>query len=366
MHRLTYLLPVFLLMVSGIFSPAVSSSTEFQVQDQVQADEKVVGIRVVPPFVIEEEDGTYSGLTIALWEHIAEQTGIDFIYSERSIQGLIEGVQNGELYASAAALTITSDREQIVDFTHPFYVTGLGIAVSYQPAGFWQSLTAMFSPDFLWIVLLLLLLLLFWGFLVWVFERHENSEEFGGTAAEGVGSGFWWAAVTMTTVGYGDKSPRTLGGRIVGFIWMFTAIIVISFFTASIASSLTINQLDNRINGPEDLPDVRVGALAQSATLTYLEEERVSSTTYASITDGLQAIENDEIDAFVHDAPILQYYTQIGFRNRVRILPNTFNDQYYGIALPLNSSYRNEMNRILLDYIASDEWNELVNRYLGN
>jgi ABC-type amino acid transport substrate-binding protein len=353
-------------MVSGIFSPAVSSSTEFQVQDRVQTDEKVVGIRVVPPFVIEEEDGTYSGLTIALWEHIAEQTDIDFTYSERSIQGLIEGVQNGELYASAAALTITSDREQIVDFTHPFYVTGLGIAVSYQPAGFWQSLTAMFSPDFLWIVLLLLLLLLFWGFLVWVFERHENSEEFGGTAAEGVGNGFWWAAVTMTTVGYGDKSPRTLGGRIVGFIWMFTAIIVISFFTASIASSLTINQLDNRINGPEDLPNVRVGALAQSATLTYLDEERVSSTTYASITDVLQAIENDEIDAFVHDAPILQYYTQIGFRNRVRILPNTFNDQYYGIALPLNSSYRNEMNRILLDYIASDEWNELVNRYLGN
>jgi len=362
MHRLTFLLTVSLLMISGTFSPIVSKSSE----PQVPTDEKVVGIRVVPPFVIEEDDGTYSGLTIALWEHIAEQTDIDFAYSERSLQGLIEGVQNGELYASAAALTITSDREELVDFTHPFYVTGLGIAVSYQPAGFWQSLTAMFSPDFLWIVLLLLLLILFWGFLVWIFERQENSEEFGGTTAEGVGSGFWWAAVTMTTVGYGDKSPRTLGGRIVGFIWMFTAIIVISFFTASIASSLTINQLDSRINGPEDLPNVRVGALAQSATLTFLEEERISATTYASISEGLQAVENEEIDAFVHDAPIIQYYTQIGFRNRLRILPNTFNDQYYGIVLPLNSTYRNEMNQILLDYIASDDWNELVNRYLGN
>lgn len=362
MHRLIYLLTVFLLMISGTFSPAESKSSV----SQVQTDEKVIGIRVVPPFVIEEDDGTYSGLTIALWEHIAEQTDIDFTYSERSLQGLIEGVQNGELYASAAALTITSDREELVDFTHPFYVTGLGIAVSYQPAGFWQSLTAIFSPDFFWIVLLLLLLILFWGFLVWIFERQENSEEFGGTTAEGVGNGFWWAAVTMTTVGYGDKSPRTLGGRIVGFIWMFTAIIVISFFTASIASSLTINQLDSRINGPEDLPNVRVGALAQSATLTFFEEERISATTYASISEGLQAVKNDEIDAFVHDAPIIQYYTQIGFRNSVRILPNTFNDQYYGIVLPLNSTYRNEMNRILLDYIASDDWNVLVNRYLGS
>lgn len=356
----TYFLSLVLLLISGLIQPADA------LDKQDQTERQTIGIRVAPPFVIQEEDGSYSGLTIALWEHIAEQTGVDYSFEERSIQGLISGVENGELYASAAALTITSDREEFVDFTHPFYVTGLGIAVSYQPAGFLQSLMAMFSLDFFWILTLLLLLLLFWGFLVWIFERKENSEEFGGTAAEGVGNGLWWAAVTMTTVGYGDKSPRTLGGRIVGFIWMFTAIIVISFFTASIASSLTVTQLDSRIDGPEDLPFVRVGALEQSATLIYLGEERIGATSYTSISDGLRAVEENEIDAFVHDAPILQYYTQIGFRNRVRILPNTFNDQYYGIALPLNSPYRNEMNQIILDYIAGDEWNDLVNRYLGD
>ena len=320
---------------------------------------------MAPPFIIEEEDGSYSGLTIALWEHIAEQTGVDYSYEEQSIQGLLKGVESGELYASAAALTITSDREEIVDFTHPFYVTGLGIAVSYQPASFWQSLMTMFSLDFLWVLFLLLLLLLFWGVLVWIFERVENSEEFGGTAVEGIGSGFWWAAVTMTTVGYGDKSPRTTGGRVIGFIWMFTAIIVISFFTASIASSLTVTQLDSRISGPADLPFVRVGALQQSATMAYFDAEQIRADSYTSISDGLRAVEENEIDAFVHDAPILQYYTQLDFRNKVRVLPNTFNDQYYGIALPLNSAYRNEMNQIVLDYIASDEWNNLVNRYLG-
>ncbi|MFO7846264.1 MAG: transporter substrate-binding domain-containing protein [Balneolaceae bacterium] len=343
-----------------------SVSTFSDSSAEQQANEEVVGIRVAPPFVIDEGDGSYSGLTIALWEHIAEENGVNYRYEERTLQGLLDGVQNEGYYASAAALTITSVREQVVDFTHPFFVTGLGIAVSYQPAGFWQSLLAMFSPDFLWVVLLLLSLLLFWGFLVWIFERHENSEEFGGTAAEGVGSGFWWAAVTMTTVGYGDKSPRTVGGRMVGFIWMFTAIIVISFFTASIASSLTITQLDSRVSGPGDLPFVRVGALQQSATLDYLDSEKIRAETYATISDGLRAVEEDEIDAFVHDAPIIQYYTQLDFRNKVRVLPNTFNDQYYGIALPLNSSYRNQMNQVLLDYIASDEWEELQARYLGD
>lgn len=360
MNVVQYMLFPLLLLISAFFNPLQA------MESAQQTGEELIGIRVAPPFVIDGGDGTYSGLTIALWEHIAEQTGIEYSYEERSIQGLIDGVENGELYASAAALTITSEREEVVDFTHPFYVTGLGIAVSYQPAGFWQSFLAMFSLDFLWVVLLLFLLLLFWGALVWFFERQENTDEFGGSITEGVGSGFWWAAVTMTTVGYGDKSPRSIGGRVVGFIWMFTAIIVISFFTASIASSLTVTQLDSRVSGPADLPFVRVGALQQSATIAYLEDERIRVNSYPTISEGLRAVEENEIDAFVHDAPILQYYTQLEFQNMVRVLPNTFNDQYYGIALPLNIDYRNEMNRIILDYIVSDEWQEMKNRYLGD
>jgi hypothetical protein len=41
-------------------------------------------------------------------------------------------------------------------------------------------------------------------------------------------------------------------------------------------------------------------------------------------------------------------------------------DQHYGIAIPLDSDYRNEMNRIILDYINTDEWSDLINHYLGN
>jgi len=369
----------------------------------------LVGVRVVPPFVIEEPEGVYSGLTIALWEHIASEMGLDFEYRELDIAGLLAGVartaadpghpddetepkdedestdvadttdpahptdpadandtEAPSLFAAASALTITAEREQVVDFTHPFFVTGLGIAVPHKPAGFWQALLAFLSPEFLWVVALLALLLLFWGVLVWYFERVRNPDDFGGTPAEGIGSGFWWAAVTMTTVGYGDKAPKTFAGRLIGFVWMYAGIILISFFTASIASSLTVSQLDSRVSGPQDLPFVRVGVLEQSATIDYLEENRIRYRIYPSIGAGLQAVSDDQIDAFVHDAPIIRYYSVRDFRNEVRVLPGTFNDQYYGIALQLDSPWRNEMNRILLDFIASDEWKELNRLYLGN
>jgi voltage-gated potassium channel len=48
--------------------------------------------------------------------------------------------------------------------------------------------------------------------------------------------GIWWAVVTMTTVGYGDKYPISPGGRVVGLILIFSGVGLMSLFTATIAS----------------------------------------------------------------------------------------------------------------------------------
>lgn len=47
---------------------------------------------------------------------------------------------------------------------------------------------------------------------------------------------FWWAMVTVTTIGYGDIFPRTVGGRIIALVMMFVGIGTLSFFTAAVAS----------------------------------------------------------------------------------------------------------------------------------
>jgi polar amino acid transport system substrate-binding protein len=337
-----------------------------QVDEEAVAEELVVGVRVAPPFVIEGVDGGYAGITIELWEHIADELGLAYRYEERELEGLIEGLEDGSLDVSAAALTITADREERVDFSHPFYVTGLGIAVPQDRPGLMRAIAGFVSAEFLWLIVLLVGLLLFWGTLVWVFERVENADEFGGPAAHGIGSGFWWAAVTMTTVGYGDKAPRTLGGRIVGFIWMFTALVVISFFTASIASSLTVRQLDGPVSGPRDLPYANVGGLQGAAAIPILAEAGVKAREYPTIASGLEAVGAGELDAFVHDAPILRYQIRDEFRGRARVLPATVAEQYYGVALPLDSPSRGPVNRTLLDFLASAEWEQIQRRYLGD
>lgn len=56
-------------------------------------------------------------------------------------------------------------------------------------------------------------------------------------------NGLWWSIVTMTTVGYGDISPASLGGRIIAVIMMFFGIGLLGMFSASVASILVENKL---------------------------------------------------------------------------------------------------------------------------
>jgi len=65
-----------------------------------------------------------------------------------------------------------------------------------------------------------------------VFEQHSA----GHTAINNFGDAIWWAVVTVTTVGYGDKVPMTGGGKWVATVLMFTGIGFVGTLTATIAS----------------------------------------------------------------------------------------------------------------------------------
>jgi voltage-gated potassium channel len=52
-----------------------------------------------------------------------------------------------------------------------------------------------------------------------------------------VGSGLWWAAQTVTTVGYGDNVPTTLAGQLVAVLVMLFGIGFLTVITAAITST---------------------------------------------------------------------------------------------------------------------------------
>ena len=80
------------------------------------------------PFMM-EEDGEWTGFEIELWETIAEENGWEYEYNTMNFSGIISALQTGRVDGAVAAITMTSEREETMDFSHPYYDSGLMLMV---------------------------------------------------------------------------------------------------------------------------------------------------------------------------------------------------------------------------------------------
>tara|TARA_B100000678_G_C18216820_1_gene505594 strand:- start:2014 stop:2700 length:687 start_codon:yes stop_codon:yes gene_type:complete len=218
----------------------------------------------------------------------------------------------------------------------------------------------VFSWQFFSAVAGLILVIWIFGFFMWLLERRKNPEQFH-KGWRGVGDGFWWSAVTMTTVGYGDKAPVSRGGRVLGLVWMFAAILMISGLTAGIASALTVSSLEGSIRGVEDLKKFKVGTIEGSSSADYLDIFEVEARAFTSVKEGLDAVQDNAIDVFVYDRPLLQYYLNEGNYEELRMDKDLKTD-YYSFSFPKGSKLRNALDPLVVRQLKSSRWNRRLNQ----
>lgn len=355
------------LVILSFFTATVAIAQDISPSPPVFPQRELrVGTKVAPPFAMKDADGKWTGISIDLWRQMAGTLGLKFrLIEEPSVQKLVEATSRGDYDLSVAAITITADRERKVDFSQPFYDTGLGIAVPVNTVSVWHEITrTLTSFGFLQAAGALIGISLLVGALIWLFERRHN-EHFGGSAAKGLGASIWWSAEAMTQASTGHRAPVTMAGRALAIIWMVVSIITIAVFTASVTSALTMRQMRGLVNGVEDLPTVRVGTLAGSATVGFLDGERIKHRSFTQVDDGLRALERGTIDAFVYDKPLLAWTVEQRFPNSVQVLDVDFEPQSYGIAMPTGSEYRKTVDVAVLEAIHDQNWKQTLFRYIG-
>ena len=325
--------------------------------------------RNLEPFSF-EKDGRRVGYAAELWDQLARETKLDYdVQVVGTAQEIIDALKNKTADVGVGAISVTAKREAIIDFSQPFYESGLQVLVSGGSGSFADSIFSLignlFNVELIGAFALLMVTMFIISHLVWRFEHPLNGDQWPEDYKKGMHESFWWTISTLLVGGADNKGPIGLGGRIVAIVWMLLSIVLVSLLTASFTTTLTVNTLKGDINGPGDLPGRKVATVKGSTTETWLTTKGAKVVPYATITECVAALKGNDVDAVVYDAPVLQYEAGKLNDEKLQMVGPVFERQNYSFALQQDSTLRESLNQGLLKLTEQGVGNELRKKYFG-
>ncbi|XP_064874446.1 glutamate receptor 3-like isoform X2 [Oncorhynchus nerka] len=249
-----------------------------------------------------EGNDRYEGYCVDLAAEIAKHVGIRYKLSvvadgkygardpdTKTWNGMVGELVYGRADIAVAPLTITLVREEVIDFSKPFMSLGISIMIK-KPQ---KSKPGVFSfLDPLAYEIWMCIVFAYIGvsvvlFLVSRFSPYEwNLDEQDETKDPqtppdppndfGIFNSLWFSLGAFMQQGC-EISPRSLSGRIVGGVWWFFTLIIISSYTANLAAFLTVERMVSPIESAEDLAkqtEIAYGTLDAGSTKEFFRVTR--------------------------------------------------------------------------------------------
>ncbi|XP_078661668.1 glutamate receptor 2-like [Branchiostoma floridae x Branchiostoma belcheri] len=314
------------------------------------------------------------GFTYELYE-VADGEYGRYKQENGSWTGMVGDVVAGTADMAAAIVSITSQRQDVGDFTLPFYSNGITLAMrKSQPSKSNWGFVKPFEGR-LWATILLtaLAVAVFQGVANFLTRKRDpETKAYVNPGRRFIwrDSGFWehaWQSWVLLVQFSPDFLPRSLSGRTVTFFWGIGVLVAVSTYTANLAAFLTVSSAAPSISSPEDL--LTQSEIAYGAVETYASGEQFLTTStepyhslgiamwvnresvlVQSVAEGL-AKARDENYALFTDSAELDYAVS-GFVSRkpcdLKTVGRLFWQTGFGFFLPKDSPYVVEFNRAIL------------------
>jgi len=320
-----------------------------------------------PPFAFKNALGDWQGFTVELWTRVAERLEIAYEFKEESLEDLLDAIDEGRIEVSALGVAITPERARANHLTHAFETSAIAVATT-ERVGWLPSITASFSGfELLQLLLLLFVLFLVAAILLWLVERRVPDGHFDRRLGHGVAAGLWWAAVTFSTVGYGDKVPRTTAGRAVGVAWMLISVVAVSLFTGVVASRITLTAGATAVSDVASLAAARVGVVEGSLAEDVLKSIGVPSIQVRDDRDGIERVASRSLDAYVSERAVLHHLIGPRPDRGLRLLPQSLARDY--LAFPFDRNLPRPLleaiDIAMLEELEDPDWRWVRQRFLG-
>ncbi len=324
--------------------------------------------RNLDPFV-RYEDGRYTGFSVELWALVAERLGVDYeVVQVNSLAKQIDDVQRGAADVALGGLNITSARASDLALSQPTLDSGLQIMVRAERRGIAGSLAQIVSSQLvswiIWFAVIFGLILLIVGHIIWLFERDRNPD-IPESYRRGIPESIWWAVVAITPFGAGNNTPRRNLARVFTVGWILTGYFLLAYFTASITSTMAVDEIRGEINGPQDLAGRPVAAVADTPGAEYLSDLGVGPVLYDTVDEAYDALRADDVDALVYDAPVLQHYASRSGGGELKVVGLVFQEFSYGFGAAHDGDLRDRIDVALLRLVEAGVYDTLYQQWFG-
>ncbi|GLV33707.1 Glutamate receptor IB [Carabus blaptoides fortunei] len=310
--------------------------------------------------------------------------------------GMVGELVRQEADIAIASMTITSERERVIDFSKPFMSLGISIMIKKpvkQKPGVFSFLNPLSKE--IWVCVIFsyigVSIVLFtvsrfspyeWRLLHLSGEHRDPGGQNGahGSMANdfSILNSLWFALGAFMQQGC-DISPRSVSGRIVGSVWWFFTLILISSYTANLAAFLTVERMVAPINSPEDLvsqTEVEYGTLYHGSTWDFFRRSQI--TLYSKMwefmnsrkhvfvrtyDEGIRRVRMSKGKyALLIESPKNDYINEREPCDTMKVGRN-LDAKGFGVATPLGSPLRDGINLAVLSLKENGELTKLTNRW---
>ncbi|XP_011916560.1 PREDICTED: glutamate receptor 3 isoform X3 [Cercocebus atys] len=307
--------------------------------------------------------------------------------------GMVGELVYGRADIAVAPLTITLVREEVIDFSKPFMSLGISIMIKKpqkSKPGVFSFLDPLAYEIWMCIVFAYIgvsvVLFLVSRFSPYEWHLEDNNEEPRDPQSPpdppnefGIFNSLWFSLGAFMQQGC-DISPRSLSGRIVGGVWWFFTLIIISSYTANLAAFLTVERMVSPIESAEDLAkqtEIAYGTLDSGSTKEFFRRSKIAvyekmwsymksaepSVFTKTTADGVARVRKSKGKfAFLLESTMNEYIEQRKPCDTMKVGGN-LDSKGYGVATPKGSALRTPVNLAVLKLSEQGILDKLKNKW---
>lgn len=360
------ILPLFFLFcIYLLFYPTVTNAQPQGHAVTMPGKKLIVGVLHDPPYIIKERNGQWSGINVDIWKVVAQDLKVDYEFREMTFKSLLEALEKKEIDLSIEAFFVLSERERQIDYATFLGYAKLGVAVLPEKIQhpWWTAVVIAFSWGNLQILGILFFCLCVLGFILWLIERKNNPDHFGGDHIKGIGSGIYWVGSTLASGVCFGVALKSFPARIIGLVWMFLCAIALSAMIASLTNAISENRAKINIVTDEQLQQMYLGGVKGGAEAMALTKLGGKYKLYNQEEDALNGVLKGEIDGYLYDAITLHYYEDNDYKDKISVYQTNFKRSFFAFGLPKNSPLLKKINISLLSLMERPDWGFMLKRY---